>query len=436
MSKPHSNFSIIKIKDKRYITLYYRNHHFRTGFNINNETDFDKKNQKFNLKWRKENQGAEDSILNFKLKIDTLIRNARQEGLDELVFIKTTLAEEKNEFKKTKISNSVKPSEIFKEFIKEVIVKEVKKENSKQRFSSHFNKIVWFEESQKDTTSLDEIDMDYIYRFIRWMAKEKVYTQVVTEDKQWGRSFTAKKTVKNTNSTIKRWLSDFNRFLLWCSTNNKKLNFPHKEIIKLATSLKSSADNQEIIAMTKGQWEAFKNFKLPQKLIGLQNTYDAYAFSATTGLRASDLRKMHSVHVVNERTISMLTTKTSHKFNVRMNDTAFAIYNKYNQDFREKFPTIQRLSINLRKILKEIPEFQFNDIKYEYILENVTEIPVKNYEKFSHHSSRRTFITNCIRNGAKLSHIQRFTGWQDLKQLKNYLDYVNADDNEDAILNF
>lgn len=133
----------------------------------------------------------------------------------------------------------------------------------------------------------------------------------------------------------------------------------------------------------------------------------------------------------------MPATKTGHKFWVKMNPNALKIFKKYNNDFRDKFPTVQRLSINLRKILREIPEFQHNDIKRIYCLEEIEELPVKNYEKFTFHSSRRTFVTNCLRTRPDIELVRKMTGWSDMRQLEAYLDYANASiDKMDEILNF
>jgi integrase len=120
-----------------------------------------------------------------------------------------------------------------------------------------------------------------------------------------------------------------------------------------------------------------------------------------------------------------------------MSDDAFEIYNRYAQDFRSKFPTIQRLSINLRKILALIPEFQHDSVKYEYYLDEVVEVPVKNWEKFTFHSSRRTCATLLIANNAPSSFILKTLGWTNLRMLENYLDVLNSqNDKEKSYFNF
>jgi integrase len=433
MVKRNAIYAKISTRNNKYVTIYFKNHHFPTPYRIENTKDFNRDTQKFSKDWLKNNPDALEIIENLKLKINTLIKKAREEGLKELAFVKRSLEEENNKIKRANITDNIKISEAFKKFIFKVINKEIKRANSKERYNSHLNKIVWFEET--NDTKLSQITMDYIFDIIRWMAEKKTYVQEVNKDKKWGRTYTATKTVRNSNSTIKRWLSDFNRFLKWCAANNNTLSFPYEEISKLSYSLKTPQDHQEIIAMTPQQWEAFKNFKLPSHMSMYQNSYDAYYYCVKTGLRASDFSKLYNAYVT-DRTIVMKASKTDARFEVTMSDDAHEIYLKYGCDFRSKFPTIQRLSINLRKILALIPEFCHDDIKYEYYLDEVVEVPIKNYEKFTFHSSRRTCAT-FLAMSAPSAFILKTLGWTNLRMLENYLDVLNSQDNkEKSYFNF
>jgi integrase len=432
MAKRNTNYSTISIRQNKYVTLYFKNTRFTTSYVIDGAEDFNKISQKFSSKWQNSNSGAVEVIEKYKIKIDSLIKNARAEGVDELEYIKRAIEEENNKLKRANISDNQVISDAFDEFYNKVIDKEIKRENSKLRFKSHLNKLRWFEE--KDKTTLSGVDMDFIYSFIKWMAEEKKYIQHVTEDAAWGRTYTAEKSARNSNSTIKRWLNDFNRFLKWCSVSNPSLLFPHEEISKLSYSLKTNADNQEIVAMSKKQWEAFKEFKLPQHLKGLQKSYDAYYYCVKTSLRYSDFKKLNMGYV-DDKTITMRATKTNYKFVVKMAEDAWNIFKKYNFDFSD-FPTTQRLSINLRKILKQIPEFQGDSIKYEYYLEKVDEIQIKEWEKFTFHSSRRTSASLLISCGANTGFVMKTLGWSNARMLEKYLAVLNSEDAEDSYFNF
>lgn len=436
MAKPKSNYSTIKVKDNKYITIYFRNTHFRSGYQISDETDFNKTTKKFSTKWKKQNPNGLEAIENLKQKIDTLIAKARGEKQDELQYIKSQLEEEKSRTLKIRIANEQKPSVVFEKYVEKVINRKINKANTKQRHTTHLNKIKWYE--QTDKRSIAEVDKDYIYDFIKWMAEEKIYIQNVKKRVNSNKPFEASKKVRNTNATIKRWLTDFNTFLYWVEKNNKFLKFPHEEILEYSRSLDTPDDAQEIIALTQTQWLVLRDYVLPNHQKGIQSSLDAFRFCCWTGLRSSDLRKLNQAYILEDgKTICMPATKTGHKFWVKMNPNALKIFKKYNNDFRDKFPTVQRLSINLRKILREIPEFQHNDIKRIYCLEEIEELPVKNYEKFTFHSSRRTFVTNCLRTRPDIELVRKMTGWSDMRQLEAYLDYANASiDKMDEILNF
>lgn len=433
MAKSHRNYSVIKLKDKRYITLYFRNFHFRTGYKVNDENDFNQKTHKFSSKWLKENQGAFEAIENFKLKVDSLIKEARSQGVNELEYTRRELNQENKNIKKINILDTHKLSEIYEDWIE--IVTKNKRENSKKRYYTNLSKIKWYEKEKKQI-NLSHINEKFILDFITWMAIDKVFEQEITVEGEFGRTYDIKRKAKNTNITIKRWLSDLNTFLKWCSKNNKNLIFPHDEITQIAKELKTPSKDQEIIAMTMEQWEAFKQFEIPKNQPALQKTYDFYVFAVNTGMRSGDIKKLFSAYVI-DKEIKMRATKTGVFFFVDMNKTAYKIYQKYNCDFRNVFPCVQQLNKNLRKILSKIPEFQHDDIKYQYVLNNIDEIQVKNYEKFTIHSARRTCTSFLALKKAPISYIMRTLGWVNTRMLENYLDILNAkNDKEQSYLNF
>ena len=93
MAKPKSNYSTIKIKDKRYITIYFRNTHFRSGYQISDLSEFNKTTKKFSSNWKKQNPKGLEAIekVNLKKKKAKLLKLELLTNKNLLRFLKNTL---------------------------------------------------------------------------------------------------------------------------------------------------------------------------------------------------------------------------------------------------------------------------------------------------------------------------------------------------------
>ncbi len=423
----------VQIRDNKYVVIYYRNQRFKTGISIENPNEFSK--GKLTAKY----SGPEDykelnTLLNQQLLfVNNLISEARVKRVDSLEYINAHLAIEERKLKKLRVTNNTSLPEAFEQYIlvKKNKSKHIKKERSFNRYKSELSRL-------KDyhavcPTKLSDIDDGWVFDFTRWLATPQKKTFQIY-DKKKERTYTATKTISQTNSTIKRFLQDIITFLNFLQVGEPGLVFPISEMTDHMNELKSPKNDPEtVVALSPKQLEAYTAYQ-PRDEKYEQLTYDLYLFCVHTGLRYSDATTLYDIYVAEGVTIQMRAAKTRGRFAVKMNPTALRIYEKYGRDFRDKFPCNQQVNKNLRNILKRIPEFNEITKSYKFILGDLIMTPVEAHKVIKFHSSRRTFVSNVIKKGATFAHIQKYTGWTDLRTLKSYLDIFGQKDNDDAFL--
>jgi Phage integrase family. len=242
------------------------------------------------------------------------------------------------------------------------------------------------------------------------------------------------------NATIRRFLDDLITFFKTLQETVKGIEYPHKfldDLKNLRDSLTTnSEEGRNIVAMSQEELNAFREHKKNLKHEWQIDTYNAYMIGVLTGFRQSDIKLLENSYINQSNQICINLQKTNFWATVPVRKELQDILDYYNGSVLGKIPTIQRLNINLRKILKNIPIFQRADKEYVFTLNNKKVLDVKRWERFTFHTSRKTFITLAIRNGATYDQIKGWTGIQDYRTLNHYMEYQNGGKNDSNILNF
>jgi integrase len=426
----------LKIRDNKYVVIYHRNKIWRTGVSIQSKDEFN--NGKLTSRYKGE-QGYKElnNFLQEKLQIvNKLITEAVKNNLDSLDYIDTYYKSEQDKLTRLKLNNNTPVWIAYKDYIDLKIkkIKDLKAPRTIDRYRSEISRLEDYHKTCPSTLE-DLQDETWFSEFCRWLSTPYKKTYFI-ESSKYKSAHKVTKTLKQTNATISRFLQDLITFMKKIQ-HSCGILFPLEEVNNLMNSLTVPDDDPEnVLALTRNQWEAYKRFNPNPELPWEEKTYDLYRFCVNTGLRYSDVVRLNDIYVENN-IITMRAEKNRNQFTIEMNREAIIIYNKYGRDFRNKFPTDQQLNENLRNILKQITEFNVDTIWYEYVLSEVKEHVDKLYAIYSFHSSRRSFVTFSLQYGAKEQQIKKWTGWKDNRTIKSYTKIFGEMNNNDSqILNF
>jgi integrase len=424
----------VKLRDNKFVVIHYRTKLFATGIAIESPEEFS--NGKLTSRFKgREDYRMLNTVIQDKLQmINSLITDSIRKGLDPLEYISVHFKREQKKLTKLKITINTPLHIAYQDYVELKVkkLKDINTERSLDRYQSEVSRLKDFNDSNP-TTLGDLEDSKWYYDFVRYLSQPHKKTYTIT-DKKNRREFTQTKILKQTNSTIARFCQDLITFLKTIE-NSVDIKFPTQEIADLMNSLKQPIDNPEnVIAMTKLQWEALKKFKPFTRWE--HEVFDLYRFCTYTGLRYSDAIRMNAIYL-RDGHINMTAEKTRNQFSVLVNPEALEILKKYDYDFRDKFPSSQRININLRNVLKQIPEFCVPTIEYDYVLQKVNETVVEAFNIFSFHSSRRSFVSFALQNGATNIQVMKFTGWRDQRTLNSYTKiFGETQNNDEQMLNF
>jgi integrase len=434
MRKTNSLQAKIQLRDNKYVVIAYRNKRWKTGISVDSPSHFKggRLTSEFGSAYKSLNLHLSEKLQFF----NRLILEAARQELDTLDYINSYLEQEQSKLKKLSITKNTTLIQAFEEYleVKKNKMKDFRKERSFQRYVSELSRL---KDYHKVTpTKILDIDLNWFYDFARWLSKPQLKTFDVIDSKN-DRIYQAKKEIVQTNSTIKRFIQDLITFLKFLKEGQPKLDFPIDDITEFMNSLKSKENNSDdIIALSDEQYQAIMNFKSNPNKPWEVDTLNLFKFCLQTGLRYSDAIILDKIDINEQNIIEMKATKTSCFFRVPLNNIAKEIFQIYECDFKNKFPKNQQINKNLRKILKQIPEFNIEQKTYHYRLGDVLEKKVKAYKLISFHASRRTFVSRAIRKRATLDQIKKWTGWTDLRTLTHYLEvFGNNHDDDLAILN-
>ncbi len=436
MAKIHSLQARFAIRDKKFPVILYRNQKWSLGITLNDPLEFDVKTGRLTGKYR----GLDKDEINKTIQkryntFNKLIAEALEKGVDTVEFIKSRIEEEEAKLRKFNVDFNTKISDAFFDYMQSKgFNKDIEQGRTFARYKSQWARLKDFETENKKR--LGHINADWAEAFANFLATpfKKEYD---ISDVEKDRYFSQTKTLSQTNSTISRYLIDIIAMCKYISKSNLDLKFDTDKIKAYVDKLplpESYVNN--IIVLNKRQIEDFKNF-VPRKNLSWEvKIYDLFLFCLNTGLRFSDVIRLNDDYIITDSNgneiITMEAQKTRGKFTVPLNHIALDIFNKYNRDFRGKFPSNQQINKNLMKMLKRIPSMCVKVEITECILMETKKLKIPFYEAVSFHDSRKTYVSRIISlspTTGLLPKVMRLTGWTDIRTLNHYLQVFGSETN-------
>ena len=184
-------------------------------------------------------------------------------------------------------------------------------------------------------------------------------------------------------------------------------------------NLNSNKTNKQIY-LHEEEVKAFAMLECRTKKMELAR--DLFILGCRTGMRASDLVRLNSFEVVQNR-IHVLQQKTGCQALVPMKQDVLFIYEKYNYNFPSiSYSTFYRYVKELGKMLPTL-----NEMMVIHDRKNKSTKSISRLDLFATHTARRTMVTLELLNNASAYDIMRIAGFN---TTKCFLVYVRASSEE------
>lgn len=472
--KKHVN-PIVKIKDGKYVRIYYRNTMFSTPYSLSQAIKKDISNPYFSWSNRQFKKGfgknykeANKVILDKQNLITSLIRKAESQGLDTLTYIKAHFKEANEVLSNRVITNTSMLIDVFTDYVLE---KDRKKNNlddenkPMKKYIPHafIENLKDFDSKNKRDTKIEDVDEDWVMSFCKYLVKpkERYYTIFRKTDLA---EYNQTRIIRSSNPSVVKHLLELNAMFRLLMNKFDFIQYPIDEVTKFIytlptrTTKKHEKEEWAYDILTQQEFEILRNYDIPEKVLKktdkgnveweipkqTQNEWriilDMFLFCAYTGLRYSDVKTVNIGMInANKTQMSLDSIKTGRKVmrtvaTIPINKNAVELLEKYNYTFKDIAPTNQNANIKLRKVLSLIPEFDRKVEKKEYYISDIESDFYPKNQVLSWHSSRRFFATKLIRLGFDINQLQSATGWVDIRSLQAYMSQVRAEDGDDSHL--
>ncbi len=227
------------------------------------------------------------------------------------------------------------------------------------------------------------------------------------------------------NSTIDKKLGYLKWFLKWATDKGYNSNVAYKTF---KPTLK--ATQKKVIYLSKDELKAILNLELKGDTLYLEPVRDIFMFCCFSSLRYSDASSLKWNDVKDDH-IEVTTVKTADSLSIEINDMMGRILEKYRAVPDKKnnlvFPyyTNQAMNRDLKKLCKLAginEEIRITSYKGN---ERIDEVKEK-WELVGTHTGRKTFIVNALSRGIAPSIVMKWTGHNDYKSMKPYIDIVDS----------
>ncbi|WP_321519507.1 phage integrase SAM-like domain-containing protein [uncultured Bacteroides sp.] len=160
----------------------------------------------------------------------------------------------------------------------------------------------------------------------------------------------------------------------------------------------------------------------------LEKVRDLFLIGCYTGLRFSDLSRLTSDNIGEDRTITMKTIKTGANVVIPVHSVVLQILSKYNNEL-PKVPSNQKFN----EYIKDVAEA--SEIKEEILISKTKgslnyEEPMPKYKLVTSHTARRSFATNAYLSGVPSISIMKITGH---KTEAAFMRYIKISAKENAM---
>lgn len=225
------------------------------------------------------------------------------------------------------------------------------------------------------------------------------------------------------NSTIGKQLGFLKWFLRWATA--EKYN-TETAFISFRPKLKQPTENKVIFLdwdelMTLYAFDFSRDKRLDQ-------VRDVFCFCCFTSLRYSDVANLRRSNIYDDR-IEIVTVKTNDKLEIELNKYSQSILDKYrNIEFGDNLALPVITNQRMNEYIKEVAQIcDFNEmITRTYYKGNKRYDETKpKYELIGTHTARRTFICNALMLGIQPQIVMKWTGHNDYKSMKPYIDIAD-----------
>jgi integrase len=210
--------------------------------------------------------------------------------------------------------------------------------------------------------------------------------------------------------TLKAWLSEATE-----KGFNKNLTFKSKRF-------KKTTEVSEAVYLNFQELDEIERLDLSHNP-KLDRVRDLFIVGCYTGLRFSDLSNLESENI-KERTIEVITAKTSERVIIPIHKSVRKVLQKYNGVYKNNLPPCMS-NTNMNRYIKEF--CQFVDSLHCEVQLGITKGGVytktnyKKYELICSHTCRRSFATNMYRMGVSPLTIRRITGHKSSRVFEEYV---------------
>ena len=226
------------------------------------------------------------------------------------------------------------------------------------------------------------------------------------------------------NSTIDKKLGYLRWFLNWATNHGYNTNLAFRTF---HPTLKKT--QKQVIYLTKEELAKIRNLKLDQKHARLEPVRDIFLFLCFSGLRHSDVSNLRKGDIKAD-SFESVNIKTGKRVSIEFNEITSAIMSKYKDipfkdDRALPFYTNQALNRDIKELcqLAGIDE-EIHVVSYKGNERKEERHP--KWELVGTHTGRRTFIVNALSLGIPPNVVMKWTGHNDYKAMRPYIDIVDS----------
>lgn len=226
------------------------------------------------------------------------------------------------------------------------------------------------------------------------------------------------------NSTIDKKLGYLRWFLNWAADKGYNTNLAYKTF---RPTLKQT--QKKVIYLTKEELHSIQALELTGNNAYLDAVRDVFLYCCFTGLRHSDVYNLQKNDIKGDHMV-VTTIKTADTIFIELNSVTRSILEKYKDiEFEEgkALPVIQNQPMNRDlKILCRLAGINEEVKIITYKGNQRQEVTKQKWELIGTHTGRRTFIVNALSLGIPPNVVMKWTGHNDYKSMKPYIDIVDS----------
>ena len=275
----------------------------------------------------------------------------------------------------------------------------------------------------KKDVSFSDLSEATLTEFVAYLRDEKVL-HCPRKKKGERKKYDKEDLVGLKNSSIDKKLGYLRWFLNWATDRGYNTNLAYRTF---RPTLKKT--QRKVIYLTRDEMARIRSLELSKELAYLDPVRDVFLFCCFSGLRHSDVNNLRRSDIKGDH-LEVTTVKTANSLSIELNDVTRAILDKYKDvPFKDNkaLPnyTNQAMNRDIRLLcqLAGIDE----EIRVTTYKGNVRKDEIHpKWELIGTHTGRRTFIVTTLSLGIPPNVVMKWTGHNDYKSMKPYIDIVDT----------